>query len=97
MGRGCRPHLSVPTPHLGSPFLLDGHNPGLTLGPLVHLGQLHLPCVIVSGRLLPLWRPEVRLSPLALAQGGGGCRALAWVLTWSAGWRAWSFRREVTV
>lgn len=57
---GLRPHCSAQTPHLDSPLLLGGHSPGLALGPLVHLGQLHLPLLVGPSRLLPLQSPEAR-------------------------------------
>lgn len=65
-------HSSAPAPHLGSSLLLGGCSPGLALGPLVHLGQLHLLLLVAPGRLLPLQRPARSSAPSPGVGGGGG-------------------------
>lgn len=56
---GLQPHSSACTPHLDSPLLAGSCSPGLALGPLVQLGQLHLLFLTAPGGLL-LWRLEPR-------------------------------------
>lgn len=70
---GRRPHRSAQVPHLGGLLLLGIHCPGLALGPLVHLGQLHLPLLVVPSHLLLRRREgEFRARPGLRGRGRQG-------------------------